>query len=189
MRLIITQPSSEGAAGRWRPHNRGSEGGQAEEPITADPQRSLATFADRLNFLFETVHPATRGPYSNDQVAETISTQQATKISAAYIWLLRTGRRDNPTIKHVEALARFFGVPPGYFFNEDTAGQVAQELRLVQALKTVGVQKLALRATGLSTRSIDSLLEVINRVRELEGLSKQSDEQVDFDTTPNDRTS
>lgn len=117
-----------------------------------------ATFGDRLNFLFDTVHPADRRPYSNDEVASAISDDGGTRISTTYIWYLRKGYRDNPTIKHVEALAAFFGVPPAYFFNEDTKFQVTQELKLVQALKSVGAQKLALRAGGLSDKSIESLL-------------------------------
>jgi hypothetical protein len=40
-------------------------------------------------------------------------------ISGQYIWVLRTGRRDNnPTYKHLIAICRFFGVSPMYFFDE-----------------------------------------------------------------------
>lgn len=39
-------------------------------------------------------------------------------ISATYVWPVKTGRRDNPTYKHVIALARSFGVSPTYFFDE-----------------------------------------------------------------------
>jgi hypothetical protein len=147
-------------------------------------RRPLTTFTDRLNFLFETVHPAGRRPYSNEEVAAGISAhdQDGVSISATYIWMLRTGRRDNPTIKHVEGLARFFGVPSAYFFNDDTSTQVAQELALLQALKNAGAQKLALRATGLSSRSLESILEMIDRVRELEGLPASADEQSEVDT-------
>lgn len=134
-----------------------------------------ATFGDRLNFLFDTVHPADRRPYSNEEVASAISDDGGTRISTTYIWYLRKGYRDNPTIKHVEALAAFFGVPPAYFFNEDTKFQVTQELKLVQALKSVGAQKLALRAGGLSDKSIESLLEMTDCIRELEGLPKTTD--------------
>ena len=139
--------------------------------VDGDP----ATFGDRLNFLFETVHPADRRPYSNEEVASAISDDGGTRISATYIWYLRKGYRDNPTIKHVEALASFFGVPAAYFFNEDAKFQVTRELKLVQALKSVGAQKLALRAGGLSDKSIESLLEMTDCIRELEGLPKTTD--------------
>ena len=132
-----------------------------------------ATLADKLNHLFETVHPAGRGPYGNEEVAAAIRDQGGPTISATYIWLLRKGRRDNPTLKHVEALAAFFGVPPAYFFDDDTTAKVDAELGLLTAMKDAGVQKVALRVAGLSPRSLDSITEMIERVRELEGLPQQ----------------
>ncbi|MCP2259758.1 hypothetical protein LX15_003464 [Streptoalloteichus tenebrarius] len=141
----------------------------------AGSERAPRTLAEKLNHLFETVHPAGRGPYSNEEVAAAIRDQGGATISATYIWLLRKGQRDNPTMKHLEALAAFFGVPPAYFFDDATAADVAAEIALLNALRDTGVQKVALRAAGLSSRSLDSIVEMIKRVRELEGLSQDSD--------------
>ncbi|MDV6013393.1 helix-turn-helix domain-containing protein [Haloechinothrix sp. LS1_15] len=135
----------------------------------------LATLADRINHLFTTVHPAGRGPYSNDEVASAITEHGATSISATYIWMLRKGYRDNPTMKHLDALASFFGVPVAYFFDDTTAAEVAAELETLTALKNAGVHHVALRAAGLSERSLNSIVDVINRVRELEGLPRQEE--------------
>ena len=77
-------------------------------------------------------------------------------------------------MKHIEALAGFFGVPPAYFFDDETAARVEAELDLLVAMKDAAVQKVALRAAGLSPRSLDSIAEVIERVRELEGLPRES---------------
>jgi transcriptional regulator with XRE-family HTH domain len=140
------------------------------------------SFAGKLNHLFETVHPAGRGPYSNEEVATLIRDQGGPTISATYIWLLRKGQRDNPTVKHVEALSGFFGVPPAYFFDDDTAAAVDAELEVLIAMKDLGVQKVALRAAGLSARSLESIAEIIDRVRELEGLQRQSPERGDQQT-------
>ncbi|SHG89347.1 helix-turn-helix domain-containing protein [Streptoalloteichus hindustanus] len=141
----------------------------------AGSERAPRTLAEKLNHLFESVHPAGRGPYSNEEVAAAIRDQGGATISATYIWLLRKGQRDNPTMKHLEALAAFFGVPPAYFFDDATAADVAAEIGLLNALRDTGVQKVALRAAGLSSRSLDSIVEMIKRVRELEGLSQDSD--------------
>ncbi len=135
---------------------------------TAGPPRR--TLSAKLNHLFETVHPAGQGPHSNEDVAAFIRDQGGPTISATYIWMLRKGRRDNPTLKHVEALANFFGVPPAYFFDDETTANVDAELELLTVMKDLGVQKVALRAAGLSSRSLDSIAEMIERVRELEGL-------------------
>jgi hypothetical protein len=37
---------------------------------------------------------------------------------ATYLRQLRKGLRDNPTKRHLEALADFFGVAPIYFFDD-----------------------------------------------------------------------
>jgi transcriptional regulator with XRE-family HTH domain len=133
-----------------------------------DERRSLA---DKLGYLFRTVRGSGRREYTNEEVASTISREQDVSISASYLWYLRTGQRDNPTFKHLNALARFFGVPPAYFFDDETSARVEAELALLTAMKDTGVRDVALRAAGLSTRSLDTITDVINRVRELEGLS------------------
>jgi transcriptional regulator with XRE-family HTH domain len=135
-----------------------------------DTELPAQTLAEKLNHLFEAVHPATRGPYSNEEVAAAIRDQGGPTISATYIWLLRRGQRDNPTLKHLDALAGFFGVPAAYFFDDATAAAVNAQLDMLNVMKDAGVQKVALRVAGLSPRSLDSIAEMIDRVRELEGL-------------------
>ncbi|GHF28919.1 XRE family transcriptional regulator [Streptomyces mashuensis] len=127
------------------------------------------TLADKLNHLFRTVVPAGREPYSTEEVARAI-TAGGVSISGSYIWLLRRGQRTNPTLRHVEALAKFFGVPPAYFFDDKVTEEVNADLGLLVALRDTQVQRVALRAAGLSSRSLQSINEVIERVRELEGL-------------------
>ncbi|WP_431932983.1 helix-turn-helix domain-containing protein [Nonomuraea jabiensis] len=140
------------------------ESSSAEEPA---PQRSLA---EKLEYLFRTVREPGRREYSNEEVAAAIARDQDVSISASYIWYLRTGQRDNPTLKHLTALATFFGVPPAYFFDEQIRDEVEGELALVVALRDAGVRDVALRASGLSVESLDTISEVIKRVRTLEGL-------------------
>ena len=130
-------------------------------------QRSLA---DKLEHLFRTVRETARREYSNEEVAAAIARDQGVTISASYIWYLRTGQRDNPTLKHLNALAAFFGVPAAYFLDDETSDRVDAELALVTAMKDAGVRDVALRATGLSPKSLGTINDVINRVRELEGL-------------------
>lgn len=136
---------------------------------TDGPENALA---DKLNHLFTNVVPAGRPPYSSEEVARAI-TADGTPVSGSYIWLLRKGQRDNPTLRHLEGLAKFFGVPPAYFFDDQVTAAVDTDLDLLMALRDAGVQKLALRTAGLSPKSISSIAEVVERVRELEGLPKE----------------
>jgi ESX-1-secreted protein regulator len=134
------------------------------------------TLAERLEYLFRTVHEPGRREYSNEEVAAAIARDQGVAISASYLWYLRTGQRDNPTFKHLNALARFFGVPPAYFFDHGTGVRVEAELALLTAMKDAGVRDVALRAAGLSPKSLEAINDVISRVRELEGLRPHKDE-------------
>jgi transcriptional regulator with XRE-family HTH domain len=127
--------------------------------------------ASRLNHLFETVHPPGRGPYSNEEVARAIRAQGG-DISRAYLSYLRNGDRANPTLQHMQALARFFGVTPAYFFDDDVAAKVDAQLELAVALRDAGVRAVALRAAGLSPRGLHAVTAMIEEVRSLEGLPK-----------------
>lgn len=131
---------------------------------------SEKSLADRLNHLFDTVAPPGRGAYSNQDVAAGIRAA-GTDISAQYISLLRRGERDNPTLRHLDALARFFGVPPAYFFDAATTRRVDDELAALAALRDAGVRGVALRAAGLSPTGLDAVQAIIDQVRRLEGLA------------------
>jgi transcriptional regulator with XRE-family HTH domain len=135
------------------------------------------TLAERLEHLFRTVHPSGRGEYSSEEVANAIAHTGGPTISATYIWMLRKGTRDNPTKKHIEALSDFFGVPPAYFFDDESAARIESELAMVAALRDAAVQRVALRASGLSSESLAALADMIDRVRTLEGLPHDPDSQ------------
>jgi transcriptional regulator with XRE-family HTH domain len=128
-------------------------------------------FAVRLDRLFRTVHPKDRGPYTPAEVAEAINAEAGERVvSGTYLWLLRTGQRDNPTMKHLVAMARFFGVPPTYFFPDDVAQRDAVPAEVVAALSDDRVREMALRAAGLSDRSLKAITDMINSARTVEGL-------------------
>ena len=127
--------------------------------------------AEKLNHLFDAVHPAGQGPYSNEEVAAAIQEQGGPTISGTYIWLLRKGQRDNPTKKHLEALANFFGVPPAYFFDDEMASHLGAELDLLAALRDASVRDIALRVAELSPDSLDAIRGMIEQVRQLEARS------------------
>lgn len=129
------------------------------------------TLAAKLNRLFSTVAPRGGGEYTYEDVAEAIRNKGGPTISATYLWQLRKGLRDNPTKRHLEALAGFFGVPPAYFFDSAEAERIDAELALLAALRDGPVRQIAMRANGLSAKSLEAITEMVDRVRELEGLS------------------
>ncbi|UQA92296.1 helix-turn-helix domain-containing protein [Streptomyces halobius] len=132
------------------------------------------SLADKINHLFRTVVPAGRGSYSTEEAAQAISAR-GVSISGSYIWLLRKGQRDNPTLRHLAALAEFFGVPPAYFFDDEVTEKVNTQLKLATALRDTRVRSLALRADGLSPASLDALLTMVNEARRIQNLPAGND--------------
>ncbi|PIB12281.1 secondary metabolite protein [Streptomyces sp. HG99] len=126
--------------------------------------------SDRLNRLFEAVHPPDRGPYTNGEVAELMAERGLETVSDTYLWMLRTGRRDNPTMRHLEALASFFGVPAAYWFDDEVAEKTAQELKLLELLRDSKIKNVLLRLSDVSADGKDAVLGLVDGVRKMEGL-------------------
>jgi transcriptional regulator with XRE-family HTH domain len=126
------------------------------------------TLAEKLDHLFVTLHPPGRDAYSVREVAAAVP-----GISAQYVWQLRTGERDNPTIQHLEALAGFFGVSLAYFFDDATSERVDAVLDLAFSLNDASVRLIALRSAGLSPGGRRAIAEMIEHVRAVEGLSSE----------------
>jgi transcriptional regulator with XRE-family HTH domain len=129
------------------------------------------TLAEKVDRLFQTVHPGRRAEYSFEEVAAKIRSSGGPTISATYLWQLRKGLRDNPTRRHIEALASFFGVPPGYFFDDAEALRIDRELELLVTLRDSIVRETALGLSDLPPRTLAVISALIRRLRELEGLT------------------
>ncbi|MFJ9694032.1 XRE family transcriptional regulator [Kitasatospora sp. NPDC101183] len=133
-----------------------------------EQQSGPTSLAERLDRLFRTVHPAGRDEYTYEEVATAIR-ESGTTISHTYVWQLRKGVRDNPTMRHLEGLAKFFGVPASYFLDEDVTAIDAQ-LQLLAALRDAPVRTIALRASGLSPSGLAAIQAMVEHARTLEGL-------------------
>jgi len=129
-----------------------------------------ATLAGKLDRLFRTVRSPKGGEFSYEEVASAIRDHGVT-ISHTYIWQLRKGVRDNPTKRHLEALAEFFGVSAAYFLDGDAAQRIDEQLELLAALRDNAVRQVALRAVGLSRPSLDAIHGMIEHARQIEGLN------------------
>ncbi|SRR5579883_194577 len=158
-----------------------SEGASAERETPAEgrgrgarPKRQKVTFlTQRLDHLFETVHPKNRGPYSYQEVADAIledvgpDPDGKAPISPSYIWHLRSGLKENPTRRHIALLAAFFGVSPLYFF-EGEYDLGVDEIELARILKDPKVHALTRAAVGLSNSSLDAVLSLVQSLRTIE---------------------
>ena len=71
----------------------------------SDPVR----LADKLSRLFATVHAGSGGnpgdrERSSEHVVSEIGKLRRVSISQSYIWKLRKGKKDNPTLRHQQAM-------------------------------------------------------------------------------------
>jgi transcriptional regulator with XRE-family HTH domain len=126
------------------------------------------SIAEKLDRLFRQIRAAGQPEPSYMTVAESIRAQQGVPISHTYIWQLRTGKRDNPTVQHLTALATYFGVPVSYFLDDEQTRRVDDQLELLQLFRDAGVTEIALRAADVSPRGRDTISELIRKVWESE---------------------
>lgn len=129
--------------------------------MSTAPQPSLA---DKIDRLFDVVRRENGEQYTHEEVAAACRESTGETFSATYLWQLRKGHRDNPTKRHLEALATFFQVPVAYFFDEKIGAEIDSELEFLGALRNAGVRNLALRALDLSPdglATITDMLEVV----------------------------
>ncbi|WP_035847128.1 helix-turn-helix domain-containing protein [Kitasatospora azatica] len=156
-------------------------------------QAARRSIADRLDHLFREIHPAGRGPFSYHEVAQAIREQagpDGPTVSHGTLQQIRTGTKTNPTVRTLEAIAAFFGVPTGYFLDDEVAERVDARVRelkaeradsrpepadrdraeLADVLADSNVRAVAFRLAGLSPRALKGLRAIVDQVRAVEGL-------------------
>src|SRR5579864_7319984 len=108
---------------------------------------ALRTLADKVNWLIDRAHPAGRGPFSNNEVAALIKDVTGEEVSYTTIWKLRNGQAQNPQKRLIEALARTFGVPPAFFFDDyEQAGLLQEQVELLALVRDARISSAQLRA-------------------------------------------
>ena len=152
-------------AGGARDGEAPADGEVPEDGEVPRPDR-LDSFKARLDYLFRTVHPRSGKPFTHDFVAESI-TANGVDISANYIWMLRTGRRDNPTLRHIEGLAQFFGVSPAFLSDTDEAEHARAQLDKLSDLAASGVQHVSMRGSHVDDTTLDTIHALMQQVLDL----------------------
>jgi transcriptional regulator with XRE-family HTH domain len=121
-----------------------------------------ASFAARLNRLFETVHPPGRGPYSSRELVRALE-GRGMALSAPYLSQLRSGQRGQPSRETIEMIAEFFGIRADYFTGEDEAylRQLENELDWLELAHDSGVRRLTTALVGLAPANREQILAAI----------------------------
>ncbi len=126
---------------------------------------TLRTLADKVNWLIDRARPVSRGPYTNAEVAALIERTTGEQVSYTTVWKLRNGQATNPQKKLIEAMARTFGVPPGFFFDDDDWSQVAllqEQVELLALVRDARISSGQLRVLlGLSPEAFQAIIDLI----------------------------
>lgn len=128
------------------------------------PDQDRPSFAGKLAYLIETVHPPDRGPYSYREIAAGIAGHPGA-MTAAAIHQLVSGKQPHPRIHYVEALASFFGVPVTYFFDEDSAARITDQIAQVSAWRDTEARHIAERVVELDPRDRHTVTTLIDTLR------------------------
>jgi hypothetical protein len=133
---------------------------------------SVPSLADKLDRLFRIVRPPGEDrEYSYREVSAAVAERGGPATSENYLYLLRSGRRDNPGKKLIEALAGFFGTNVAYFYDATMDSQALDdELKLLAALRDSSIRQLALRSFDLSKGNLRHIMGIVEQIREMEGL-------------------
>lgn len=138
--------------------SEGTTEGMAAEPV-------LRSLADKVNWLIGRARPAGGGPYTNAELAALIERTTGEKVSYTTVWKLRNGQAANPQMKLIAALARTFGVPPGFFFDDSTeyqAGLLQEQVELLALIRHARISSTQLRVIlELGTEAREAVIDLI----------------------------
>lgn len=142
----------------------------------AGPDEGQLTVAEKLEHLLTLrARLSEDGVPSYKTLAVEIAAQSGESFSGAYLWQLHRGERTNPTLRHLRALATYFGVPVSYFTDDEVARRMMDEdllasRELDQSMAEAGVSAVYLRGdlTALSPEGKRMAADMIRQIRELE---------------------
>lgn len=126
------------------------------------------SFTERLRRLFDTV-PDHDGHRMSVRAVCAAAAEKGHEISEPYLYQLTQGRKSNPSMSAINAIAAGFGVPPQYFFDESHS-TVHREIELLRMLADTQVSALFFRTLDLSPENLDSALEYVRYLRHKQGL-------------------
>lgn len=129
------------------------------------------TLADKLDRLFQSVRSPDGDEYTYAEVVAGINARSIATTSDTYLCDLRNGTKDNPRIRHLEAIADFFGVPVTYFLDGDeSAARLYAQLSTLPVPGNAGLQRIMLRAVDLSEDTLNAVAQILEHARHLEGV-------------------
>ena len=139
---------------------------------------AMRTLADKVNWLIDRAHPAGRGPFSNSEIAALIKDATGEEVSYTTVWKLRNGQAQNPQKRLIEALARTFGVPPAFFFDDydEQGGLLREQVELLALVRDARISSAQLRAIlELSPQARQAIVSLVEATARDDGRRQRSE--------------
>lgn len=128
----------------------------------------LETLADKISWLMERANPGGRGPLSAQDVSYLMLEVAGEKYTANAVWRLKSGEQTNPAYRVIRALAKVFGVEPGFFFDdydEQKLGLVKEQVELLALVRDAKITSVQFRALmGMDAEGREMFADMIRRV-------------------------
>ena len=128
----------------------------------------LETLADKISWLMKHANPGGRGPLSAQDVSYLMLEVAGEKYTANAVWRLKTGEQTNPAYRVIRALAKVFGVEPGFFFDdydEQKLGLVKEQVELLALVRDAKITSVQFRALmGMDAEGREMFADMIRRV-------------------------
>ncbi|WP_278264164.1 helix-turn-helix domain-containing protein [Nocardia sp. AG03] len=102
-------------------------------------------FSERLRFLFETVYPRGRGPYSQTEVVDMIRANGG-RMTTGYMSQLLSGKRRSPALPTLTDIATVFRVPIDYFGAPESYAEIRRHIDWLGTIRDSGAERIAARS-------------------------------------------
>jgi transcriptional regulator with XRE-family HTH domain len=120
--------------------------------------------SEKIDYLFRTVKREDGREYTYDDV------EQGTggRVSRSYVWKLRHGRNNNPSLDVIESLAQFFKVPPSYFFEDEATASTREAADVAALIQDPAAREVAAKARGLSPAALGIVSGMLDDLKRLD---------------------
>jgi transcriptional regulator with XRE-family HTH domain len=123
----------------------------------------------RVEWLFKSFLKPDGSEYNHHEVEEGTAAL-GHRVTAGAIWKIRHGHTPNPGFLTLRALAQFFGIKPGFFYEDGLNECDLEQIKSEAVLRDSKVQEIALRASELAPEDRDVILGMIRLIARRQGL-------------------
>lgn len=141
---------------------------QGKDPMQEKTQNS-STLSSRLNFLLAHAPAIDENGHSTEQISNFLKNRKEIDYSPQEILEISNGSTTSVPDHILEGIAEYFQITKGalYFHDDTVAKEVEAETHLLRAIKDKNVQRIATRIAGLSDRSVEPLMAMIEAAAEV----------------------